>query len=177
MKNAKHSRLPHKTLCAALVALSVNVSANSDLPDYYSAPGLSMDRDYINEHASEYIDPFSGKLQLHHTDIVIPGNGGLDITIQRSYTSLDDELVGEKSVVGEGWTMHFGRVVMRHSGTNWPNCLDTSYTSDSDNPVLELPDGSREALLHPTGTNSIVQSRGYLISSGSSTTSSVGGGL
>lgn len=75
-----------KLILTVLVALSINVSANTDMPDYYSAPGLDMDRDFINEHANEYIDPFTGKLQLHHTDLVIPLNGGMDIKIQRSYT-------------------------------------------------------------------------------------------
>ena len=82
------------------------------IPSFYQEPGLSPNRAYVNQSLGEHIDPFTGKLQLHTTDLVIPGNGGLDITIQRSYNSLD-ELLKEPTALGVGWTMHYGRVLRR----------------------------------------------------------------
>lgn len=35
----------------------------------------------------EYVDPFSGFLTIVHTDLVLPGNGGLDVRIMRTYNS------------------------------------------------------------------------------------------
>ena len=72
---------------------------------------MSRTRDYVNQHPNERIDPFTGKLQYHFTDLFIPGNGGLDIVVQRSYNSLNESLDVETSPVGLGWTMHFWRVL------------------------------------------------------------------
>src|SRR5687767_4038605 len=36
---------------------------------------------------TESIDPFTGNLSLVHTDIHLPGNGGFDLLIRRSYNS------------------------------------------------------------------------------------------
>ena len=64
---------------------------------------------------SEHIDPFSGFLTLVHTDISLPGNGGLDLNIIRTYSShiwgrrdvSNPGLiaVNEKSPLGIGWSM------------------------------------------------------------------------
>jgi YD repeat-containing protein len=110
------------------------------VPDYYKEPGLSPNRDYINQQANEHIDPFNGKLQLHYVDLFIPGNGGLDIKVQRSYTSLGETLA-EPTGVGVGWTMHFGRVLRVA-----PVDICASNTAAQNAPVLELPDGSRQIL-------------------------------
>ncbi len=109
-------------------------------PTFYQEPGLSPNRDYVNQHANEHIDPFSGKLQWHFVDLFIPGNGGLDLKVQRSYSSLNEQL-GEMSAFGVGWTMHFGRV-LRHASVSI--CDVTQGPSVA--PVLELPDGSRQIL-------------------------------
>ena len=53
-----------------------------EIPDYYSEAGFNVNRDYQNQLESEYIDPFSGTLNLHYTDLFIPGNGGMDLKIQ-----------------------------------------------------------------------------------------------
>ena len=39
------------------------------------------------QQVSESIDPFTGNLNLLHTDIILPGDGGLDLKIQRAYNS------------------------------------------------------------------------------------------
>jgi hypothetical protein len=82
MKYKKSPLFTQNLIYTVLVALSINASANTDMPDYYTVPGLDMDRDFINEHANEYIDLFMGKLQLHHAGLVIPLNAGMDIKMQ-----------------------------------------------------------------------------------------------
>jgi len=113
------------------------------LRDYYSEAGIPAQRDTVSGHLVDRVDPFTGKLQLHHVDLVVPGNGGLDIRIIRSYSSQNDN-PGERTPWGSGWTMHFGRVLIVDpnklcGGALW-------QTSVNDNPVLELPDGSRQIL-------------------------------
>jgi len=110
------------------------------IPGFYQDPGLSPNRDYVNQQMNEHIDPFSGKLQFHYVDLFIPGNGGLDIKVQRSYNS-QDELLTEPTVLGVGWTMHFGRV-LRRSIVN----ICATNVKATNAPVLELPDGSRQIL-------------------------------
>ena len=53
-------------ICYANLALAALV------PDYYSEQGLNPHRDYVHQHFSEYIDPHTGKLQLHYIDMFIP---------------------------------------------------------------------------------------------------------
>jgi hypothetical protein len=110
------------------------------IPSFYQEPGLSENRDTVAQHPNERIDPFTGKLQWHFVDVFIPGNGGLDIKVQRSYSSLN-EILGEDSPFGEGWTMHFGRV-LRKAGV----AICALGQSPASNPVLELPDGSRQIM-------------------------------
>ena len=70
----------------ALFSCVATFTVHADLqPDYYAEPGLNPQHDYLNQNASEFIDPFSGTLQRQYIDLLIPGNGGLDIKIQRSY--------------------------------------------------------------------------------------------
>jgi hypothetical protein len=73
----------------SIVVISLSPLAHADvksvLPDYYAEPGLNPFRDPVQANANEVIDPFSGGLHLSHVDTFIPGNGGLDIKIQRVY--------------------------------------------------------------------------------------------
>lgn len=129
-----------------LMLLGLGTTAWADgidepIPSYYQEPGISRNRDYVNQHANEHIDPFTGKLQFHFTDLFIPGNGGLDIAVQRSYSSLNEQ-IGEYSPIGMGWTMHFGRVIRKATTL----VCDTANTQPTLNPVLELPDGGRRVL-------------------------------
>ena len=129
-----------------LLIWSVSFVASADgvdepIPSFYQEPGISRTRDYTDQHPSERIDPFTGKLQWHFVDLFIPGNGGLDIKVQRSYNSLNESLA-EASPAGLGWTMHFGRVLRTAAR---PICF-TQNTSAAENPVLEMPDGGRRVL-------------------------------
>ncbi len=122
------------------------------IPDYYEEAGMPDARDLLNQNANEYIDPFSGTLNLQHVDLEVPGNGGLDIKIQRSYANIHDAQVGAlglRTPYGVGWTMHFGRVIK--SGVTPQDrdvCSTLSAINSSENPILELPDGSRQILFN-----------------------------
>lgn len=142
----------------------------SVMPDYYAEPGLNPFRDPSTTTPNEIIDPFSGSLHLSHVDTFIPGNGGLDIKIQRVYNSNNAYLSratlyhngpyptqpAPRTATGMGWTMHFGRV-HRSLGLNMSICSLTDGTLNNttlDNPVLELPDGSQQILFrNATGFN------------------------
>ena len=52
------------------------VQAQEAIPDFYKDPGIYPNRSYINQDETDFIDPFTGSLQIHHTDIHLPGNGG-----------------------------------------------------------------------------------------------------
>lgn len=147
------------------------------VPDFYEEPGLHPFRDQESQDIVEQIDPFSGSLNLSHTDIVIPGNGGLDIAIKRHYTSniyvsrpsdnfsppYPSRLL-PRTPYGVGWSMHFGRVtrVTQDASSATVGICDVNTTDPEahlDNPVLETPDGSQQVLFvnatSDTGINSL----------------------
>jgi len=130
---------------ALTAGLPQTSSAQTD-PDlqYYKEPGIYPTRSYLNQHFSETIDPFTGRLQLHYVDLYIPGNGGFDLEITRSYTSVDDPInpAATPTPFGVGWTMHFGRVLRRSD----LSLCDFAQAQGSRMPVLELPNGSRQIL-------------------------------
>lgn len=124
----------------AVISSAQTVPDLEPIPRFYQEPGPHPNRDYVNQHFSEHIDPFTGKLQLHYVDLFIPGNGGLDLKVQRSYSSLNENL-GEPVPYGDGWTMHFGRVLRKSTVA-----ICDFNQSPTVNPVVELPDGSRQIL-------------------------------
>lgn len=126
-----------------------------EIRDYYAEPGLNPFKETLQS-LNEHIDPFSGALQHVYTDLVLPGNGGMDIRVHRVYTNLQEE-PGTRGVTGVGWTMHFGRIVVskRHKDKI---CSQSLYsTSVTDNPSIEFPDGRRELLvLNAEGSGSLI---------------------
>jgi RHS repeat-associated protein len=139
----------------AALALALPVQAQEIIPDFYKEPGLYPNRDYVNQHVHEHIDPFSGGLQLHFTDVFIPGPGGFDLKVVRGFSShrinpANPAANAPSAIMGLGWTVHFGRVLKRN---NTAICSNTTSNSVADNPVLELPDGSQQLLYFtPTGS-------------------------
>lgn len=138
-----------KSLVVMMCALAFAMpSAKADLMrDYYSEPGIqeykSLDSQYINES----VDTFGGTLQLHFKDVIVPGNGGLDIVVQRSFKSHQRNLMYPQ-FMGLGWTMHFGRVTVPALYKDRV-CLQRQLYSVStkDNPSLEFQDGAAELLV------------------------------
>lgn len=121
--------------------------------DFYAEPGLHPYKGYVGQQDPENIDPFSGNLQLKHTDVTIPGNGGLDINITRTYNTPSGNPTFRRTV-GYGWTMHYGRITLPTSsggvsfGSDYvPDFCNMSPNANTSlNPSLELPDGGREVL-------------------------------
>jgi YD repeat-containing protein len=94
----------------------------------------------------EQVDPASGNLTIVATDLVLPGNGGFDLRIQRVYNSsvfpdYDGEgntALEEDSWAGIGWKLHFGRVL-------------NPYATQGGETQIEMGDGSRHALYTAAG--------------------------
>jgi hypothetical protein len=142
----KFNRLPWYVSFFFLVFYPFLLYAGDPAHDpYYTLGHALTDNPEINS-VVETVDPFSGFLTLVHTDLTLPGNGGLDVKLMRVYNSgvwgrrdvSNPGLVAvnEKSPVGIGWSMHMG-IVRNPTGTGSANQLVP------DNPVFEMADGSR----------------------------------
>jgi RHS repeat-associated protein len=127
----------------------VGTLAQESLPDFYKEPGIYPNRDYVNQHVTENVDPFTGSLQIHSTDVFLPGSGGFSLKVTRSFNSnrinpLSPTDFSTSTLAGLGWTVHFGRVIKPR---NSQVCVNSDNgTAIGDNPVIELPDGSRQVL-------------------------------
>ncbi len=105
------------------------------------APGFDPNRETYSTIPEEHIDPFTGGLTVSQVDWKLPGNGGLDLIIQRSYNSKTScnlrvqsgvyycDSWGERTPLGYGWNIHFGRLFVPISVYK--------------RPIVEMPDGSR----------------------------------
>lgn len=146
-----------KSVFGALVLVAASLLpqqavAQEVIPDFYKGPGLDPNRGYVNQSFNEHIDPFNGSLQLHYVDVYIPGNGGFDIKVQRSYNSASVSETapnGYYGSAGVGWSIHFGRVLFR--ATVGP-CGGAAVSNTLSDPVLELPDGSTQILAASGGS-------------------------
>lgn len=135
---------------------TLDATAQEVIPDFYRDPGLYPNRSYVNQSFNEHIDPFTGSLQQHYVDIYIPGNGGFDLRVVRSYNSASVDPLNPasyESLAGLGWTIHFGRVLKAKETTI---CTNKNALTVADNPVLELPDGSRQLLAFTSGTSPLM---------------------
>ncbi len=101
-----------------LSLLTLPVYADNEESD----PGQITFRSQVSNLDFEEIDPYSGTLSLTHQDISLPGNGGLDLEIYRTYRT--DRLT-TFTVLGAHWDTHFGRIkkngdhisIQLHDGT------------------------------------------------------------
>jgi len=124
------------------------------IPDFYQQPGSDGPRSYASgPDGTETIDPFSGMLQLNYTDLVVPGNGGLDISINRNYQNIQGTpgVVGTAFFAGarqtgNNWSVHMGRIMIIDQITGGAGACPVSNVTSARNPVLELPTGSKQVL-------------------------------
>lgn len=134
-------------LCSGAYAEEIPESL---LPHFVNDTTLSVSQDSLGASSSESVDPFTGKLLISATDMVVPGDGGLDISIIRSYQSqnvmpipVPVKRVQDYSPLGLGWTMHFGEIRIakedKMCSTIWDAWVD-------DNPVYVRADGGTELL-------------------------------
>jgi hypothetical protein len=87
-------------LLSALFPNHSSVAAEiPDADELYQGVGIDPARTLYGNDPTEYIDPFSGQLLLNNVDLRLPGNGGLDLVIQRNYLSQDHD-----------WRIIFGRI-------------------------------------------------------------------
>jgi len=168
----RYSIIIRLILAAATITWMASPGAE-EIRNYYEEPGLHPFKDPI-ANLNETIDPFSGMLQLRHTDITVPGNGGLDINVNRFYLHHQDgegQNPAYNSMYGIGWTMHFGRIVVP---SNYADrvCTQSNWaTSTIDNPSIEHPDGSRELLVLSPNPDA------YLVTKSNWRADCVGGGV
>lgn len=124
-------------LLGLAVLLGVLLPLPSNADELFDARGFVQNRAYFGQSPVEHIDPVTGNVLLTFTDLVLPGNAGFDLRIQRTYNSKvyrnyhsQGETLDEDSWAGVGWTLHLGRVLQPFSVR----------------PVIEMPDGSRHPL-------------------------------
>ncbi len=137
-----HFNTSHRWLAALAASAAVTVLA-SDLAHAQSPfkPGSARSgRSLDSAMPNEAVDPFSGTLSIVETDLVLPGNAGLDVRVQRVYSSAiypgyqtGDLTIEEDSWAGIGWKLHFGRVIN-------PDATTSGTTQ------IEMGDGGRQAL-------------------------------
>jgi len=138
------------TAAAGALALALLLGASPAFPAHpvFDARGFDPEREFLSELPYEHVDPMTGNLLLTFTDLVLPGNAGFDLRIQRTYNSKIYEnytsggWVGfrEDSWAGIGWSLHFGRVSRFPGLPTLPG------------PVIEMPDGSQhQAYRHKDG--------------------------
>ncbi len=147
-------------VCTAFASDALAQSESANMPAVYEQPGGAAARTGDSGLGVETIDPFTGALRIVVTDLSIPMNGGLDLSVTRNYQSFVTEQGSSgprrgyqagRTVTGIGWDLHYGRLwkagpdgVAPQLGTsNSRGCRVFNVTS-RDNPVLELPDGSRK---------------------------------
>jgi YD repeat-containing protein len=132
---------------------SLLVAGTSDLvvPAEVAAQNLFGDSGFSSSHGSyssipyEHVDPLSGNLIVVVNDLSLPGNAGLDLSVTRSYNSKfhrdfehGDLTLDERTPLGVGWRLHFGRVL--HDDSNQPGGT-----------IIETPDGGGQPLYQSTG--------------------------
>lgn len=64
----------------------------------FEVKGLHGNRDYFSELPFEHIDTLSGNLVLTFTDVVLPGNAGMDVRVQRTYNSNSGWSIGLEGI-------------------------------------------------------------------------------
>jgi CSLREA domain-containing protein len=150
---------PRAALRLLTFATGLILAAQAAPAQVFNERGFKPNRDFFSQLPFEHIDPLTGNLLLTFTDLVLPGNAGFDLRVQRTYNSkiYRDTTFGtldEDSWAGVGWTLHFGRV---WNGTAAPGSP----------PVVEMPDGSRHPMFNhvapPAGCGSCWISRDYWI--------------
>lgn len=151
--------------------------------EFYSEPGShSQWRQQVST-VDERVDPFNGSLQLSYVDLVVPGAGGLDIRIQRHYSSNIwlsrpnpfstppyPTVPLPEGPAGLGWTIDLGRVVRsERDPSKGPDLgICATYASDTahdttEDAVLELPDGSQHVLtVSATGASLFITRSNWL---------------
>ena len=135
-----HPRVARPRPWLVLLLLALTAAAHAQSSPFLQR-GAPVARDTHTAFPYEHVDPLSGNLLLVTTDLALPGNAGFDLAVTRVYNSKihprfedqQDTTLEERSWVGVGWRLHFGRVIN-------PSALTPGTTQ------IELSDGSRHPL-------------------------------
>jgi RHS repeat-associated protein len=138
---------------------------HGDVFDQFFRYTESENHAFFSEMPGETVDPFTGTLRLVKTDVMLPGAAGLDLRIVRTYSSkiwgradmLDMEpLLAEKenSVLGYGWTFHFGRL-------RDPTAMGDVSICYSSYPVFEDQEGNAHVFYPLDGSYSVFLSKDF----------------
>src|SRR3990170_4089492 len=145
--------LKKRQLLTSLFLLFITFITPTDLlavGEYYDETGFRSNKTYIRYSPQEYINPFSGNLMLSYSDIILPGNGGLDLKIQRTYNSkIFSEITsstfkvagGVLGSLGVGWDLHFGRI-------SDLGLLENVSLFNANPFFLQMPDGSIHSIFN-----------------------------
>lgn len=132
----------------AFLLLAQMSLAESSLRDFDIEVGGRGALDYESSQSGEHIDTYTGAIQLTNTDLYIPGNHGMDISIKRVYNSIQPRQFPEPSPYGFGWTISFGRVIAPDQLSIEKVCSQSQWSvTTKDNPSLEMSNGGRELLV------------------------------
>ncbi len=145
-------------------ALAAVEDFNSSAVGSYQEPGGNANRDFAGSGQVDSVDPFSGSMKMVVKDLVLPGNGGLDISVIRNYQSVTNEVGpysngrNARTPFGTGWDINFGRLSVSKTyqhlqqADNNNGCIIGQVASNL-NPILELSDGSKETLANGNGSD------------------------
>ena len=128
----------------ALIAFSAFLGPDNSFGfgENYDELGFKKNKTYLKFSPEEYVNVFSGNLLLAHTDLTLPGNGGFDVKLQRTYnsklfadfTNINNPTISGITLgsLGLGWDMHFGRI----------SDYGLTVVNDPNEFFLQMPDGS-----------------------------------
>lgn len=162
------------SLALAASAYSADEEFNDAAVGAYQDPGFNLNRDFSGSSQVDSVDPFTGTMKIVVRDLFLPGNGGLDISVFRNYQSVTNKAGPysnghtARTPFGTGWDINFGRIwVSRNRNYLSPSssnsgCMIGQVASNL-NPILELPDGSREVLANGDGSDHAFISKGRWI--------------
>src|SRR5258706_15310328 len=109
-KSMRLFRWTSRFLAALLLTVWCVRVANAQNDPIFDAKGFQQNRDYFSQEPFEHIDTMTGGLVLTFTDLVLPGNAGRDLRIQRTYNSK-----------GGVWSFGIAGLVMAVSDPGWPD--------------------------------------------------------
>ncbi|MGB4066211.1 MAG: hypothetical protein WBK19_20480 [Azonexus sp.] len=108
------------------VAIAIPCVQAADLVSNAPPPMAHAAQKVLIEHPGEKIDLFSGQLRLNHVDVDIPGNGGFNLQVIRTYSPRLPDL---HEPMGLNWNIHFGRLKAGMVGTGVCSRMYTSTYS------------------------------------------------
>jgi YD repeat-containing protein len=123
-----------------LCATSPMVLARQQLPPdpVFSASGLMKDRDYFSDIDFEHIDTLNGNLVMTFTDLLLPGQAGMDLRFQRTFNSnVGDNRTPE-------WRFGIAGVPMTIEYPDGPT-IDAAFF-----PTIVMADGARHPMRFAT---------------------------